>query len=968
MVQASDALEVLLPGSSETCLRRARNVVQFLRLLAADARPSCAQSVGVGLEKARCELEAQNRARLGSALRDLLRHHLAALATADTFLAWGDPSLGHGAAWRVLDEFREEDPWLADVPRPGEAASRTAACLLETVERLTLPPDEVALWRARILRFSEGTRAAEAHVRARLEARRSEPGGGRADPELGACLVECLLDRGALREARAWLQDPANPTAADPRLRQLLSWTLLCLGDYAGAKSAIVGCPVFTGWLPASLADLRADRPEWLPCLAGRAPQDPCASLSRQDLAAAVRERADAGAVLLAVFAIDSAGQTIAVHVDPAPALRSRVGAWLADRDGAYSVPGENEHELVIRARPVTVRKEGSAPIPGALGRDTSLALALAPILDDHGEVAGWLHVECEHHRLPGRGRLAAMARSWRGVVLARTPRPAAVLPVQDGTTRSDWNGGASDVAPSCAAVFDSLVADLGIKTAQRRWWGFILEGREIRLVATGGEGNGLSSAARGNGRAVTRAAATRSRISFQTPDTRLSLDERAASGVVLPLLVGAELCGLLAIESSRRRDFRESDLVRIAESSEPRGLELKVARFAAWHRRKFGFEVWFDEGVPGFRAFVTRLCSAATSRSPIVFAGPGGSGRTVLARWLHFESPRAVEPLRFVDCATLTSREQLREQLETGAGGSLVLEGLEELRPECQEELLNRLEAGEMPAEDSPDLRILGTLRTGEGGGEEATRLREDLARRLDRVQIRIAPLRERRGDILALVAGFARRFAESEHLRTPVFGDETLALLWRQPWRGNARELENFIYKLVVFGPGRKRGSAEIVEPGHVRAIAAEFGLRLVARLPSRHPSRTDLLSALRITRKPGGRLNKTRAALYLGWDPDTLVARMHDAGIGEELPSVDDIGWRTDADVSPDGGMVSILAAEAPMPSNENRAPSAEDRTTSVETTRLGAGEERDSTAEGRSRERTDPREDAPATAPK
>src|SRR5215471_13258894 len=135
MVQAPDALEVLLPSASETCLRRARNVVQFLRLLAADAQPSCALSVGVGLEKARCELETQNRARIGDALRDLLRHHLAALASADTFLAWGEPSVDHTAAWRVLDEFREERPWLAELPRPGEPAWRTAACLIESVER-----------------------------------------------------------------------------------------------------------------------------------------------------------------------------------------------------------------------------------------------------------------------------------------------------------------------------------------------------------------------------------------------------------------------------------------------------------------------------------------------------------------------------------------------------------------------------------------------------------------------------------------------------------------------------------------------------------------------------------------------------------------------------------------------------------------------------------------------------------------
>ncbi len=929
MVQTSDVLEVLLPGTSETGLRRARSVVQFLRLLAADTQPSRASSVGVGLEKARVELEAQERARIGAALRDLLRHHLVALASADSFLAWGEPSAGHGAAWRVLDEFREQHPWLADVPRPGEPASRSAACLLESAERLPLDADEVTLWKSRILRFAEGPRAAEALLRARLEAGASGPGAARPDPELGACLVECLLDRGAVREARSWLQDPTNPTAADPRLRQLLCWTLLCVGDYAGAKSAIVGCPVFTGVLPASLVDLRSDRPEWLPCLAGRAPQDPATIAAKTDRAVPARDRSEAGAVLLAVFAIEPGGQTIAVHVDAAPALRARLPDWLADRDGAYSVPGENEHELVIRARAVTVRKEGVVPIAGALGRDSSLALALAPILDDHGEVAGWLHVECEHHRLPGRRRLAAMAGSWRNDVLARAPRPSALIPVPGARSGDDWSGGASETSPECAAVFEALVADLGIKTAQRKWWGFVVEqSPEIRLVATGGEGTGLSSGARGNGRAVTRAAATRSVVSFESPDARLSLDERAASGVVLPLLLGGELCGLLAIESSRRRDFREADLTRIAESTEPRGLDLRLARFAAWHRRKFGFEVCFDRGVPGYRAFVTRLCAAAASRSPVVFSGPGGSGRTILARWLHFESPSSSDTLRFVDCATLATREDLRERLEAGPEGSLVLEGLEGLAPECQEELLRWLEERESRSEDSPALRILGTLRAGGADDDGATRLREDLASRLDRLRMRVAPLRERRGDVLALVAGCARRFAEAERVRMPEFSDETLALLWRQPWEGNARELENFVFKLVVFGPGRKRGTVETVEPAHVESIAAEFGLRLVARLPSRHPSRADLISALRITRKPGGRWNKTRAALYLGWDPDTLVARMQDAGIGDEVPlSADDAGWTTETAVSSDGAEDARLAPDRAYAPDAERAASAD-----------------------------------------
>jgi DNA-binding NtrC family response regulator len=163
---------------------------------------------------------------------------------------------------------------------------------------------------------------------------------------------------------------------------------------------------------------------------------------------------------------------------------------------------------------------------------------------------------------------------------------------------------------------------------------------------------------------------------------------------------------------------------------------------------------------------------------------------------------------------------------------------------------------------------------------------MRDDLSHRLDRLQFRLPALRDRREDIPPLVACLARRFARQESLPVPAFEDDALALLWRQPWDGNVRELESFVYKLVLFGRRGPVRTPQVVGPTQILEIAHRFSLSVVPRLPSRHPSRGDLLAALRVTRKPGGRLNKTRAALYLGWDPDTLVARMQDAGIGEDL----------------------------------------------------------------------------------
>jgi hypothetical protein len=897
MVQAADPLEILLPGSDERALSRARGVVQFLRLLSDDACSTRASAVGVGLEQARSELDRQDRCRVESALCDLLRHHLSALSTPDTFLWWGEPALDHHAAWRTLGEFSDDLPWLARVPEPGEPAHEVAARLLDSLERSGSGAAEACLWRARIARFAEGPRPAEKLLRAEI-ARLSgpDPASGpdrRARRALAACLTECLLDRGAVREARAWLAEHGVLVQGDARLRQLLSWSLVCLGDYAGAKTALVGLPPWSGVIPAGLVDLRAHRPEWLPCMSGKAPPERPRQAACFRAPSPIRERIEVGAAALGVFAFRPGGEVHPLVLDAAPALRQGIDTWLRERDGACAVAGERENELVVGARTVVVHRDGDRAIDGALGRDGTMALALAPVLDDEGEVAGWLHVECEHHLLPGSARLAWMAQDWRREVLARrsgggdarTEMPA------DSAFRAASIGAVRARGSVCAEVFDGLVTDLGIKTAQRRWCAFGIEAGEPRLIATGGEAAGLSEVPSGRGRALTRALATCGRVSFDEPDARLSLDERAGSGVVLALSAGGTLCGLLAIESSRRHDFREPDLVRYAEVVERTGLALRLSQFSVWHRERFGFEVWFDALRADFRAFALHLLAAARSRSPVVLFGPAGSGKMVLARWMHFESRSRDGSIRVVGCGSQAVRGGIAEWLASARGGSLVLEEVERLAPDRQEELLRLLEDENSGADrEDPPARILATTRLGLRQAVEEGRLRNDLAHRLDRLQFCVPALRERREDILPLVACISRRFAEEEGLRAPVFNDEALALLWRQRWDGNVRELESFLYKLVLLARGERGRAVEIVEPAQVRDIAGRFSLQLVRRLPSRHPLRSDLLAALRVTRKPGGRLNKTRAALYLGWDPDTLVARMQDAGIGEEVRDED------------------------------------------------------------------------------
>jgi two-component system nitrogen regulation response regulator NtrX len=904
MVQACDSIELLLPGVGEGALRRARTVVQFLRLLTDDAASMRAGAVGVGLDRARGELEHHDLGKVSDALCDLLRHHLRALAGPGSFLWFGEPALAHDEAWRALDELREEMPRLARLPGPGETALEGAARLLASLEELSSPPAFLALWRARVARFAQGPRAAEAIVKARLEqdegdpSSRSEESAHRA---LVACAAECLLDRGAVREARDLLTAHAAAAEGDPRLRQLLSWSRLALGDYASSKSAVVGVAPGSAPLPLGLAELRAHKPEWLPCLAGRAPAARLEAPEEPRAAPLAGGRGEIGASVLGVFALRPGGETTAVHLDVAPGLRAAVPGWLEDRDGACSVPTEREHELVVGARAIVVHRESEGPMHGVLGPGSTLALALSPILDAEGEVAGWLHVECEHHLLPDSERLAALARAWGDVVLASRDAPGTREPGPPGgdpSPRQDPPDPLDASAPG--EIFRELVAELAIKTAQRRWWGFVHEPGETRLVASGGEAAELAARPEGRGRGLTRAIATRGRVAFEEPDAHLALDPRAGSGTVLPLSAGGRLCGLLAVESIRRRDFGDSEWARHAETSQGFGLALRLARFRAWHRGRHGFDVWFDARRSDFRDFALHLLAAARSRSPVVLSGPAGAGKGVLARWAHFESRFRAGPFRSVECGATAGSAELADRLASAREGSLVLEDVELLDRDGQEALLRFLENGSRGrAAEAERARLLATTRCGLRAAVEEGRMRSDLAHRLDRLQFRVPPLVERREDIPPLVACLTRRFAEEEGLRPPSYDDDALAFLWRQSWSGNVRELESFVYKLVLLGRvdgARRLGS---IRAELVREMAGRFSMQLVPRLPSRHPRPGDLIAALRATRMPGGRTNKTRAALYLGWDPDTLVARMKDCGIADEVR--DEVVWAVPAQES-------------------------------------------------------------------
>jgi len=495
--------------------------------------------------------------------------------------------------------------------------------------------------------------------------------------------------------------------------------------------------------------------------------------------------------------------------------------------------------------------------------------------------------MEFEHLLVPAHERLLDLGRAAAGPLLSRSvaaePRGSGVAAVvhveHDALDRDD----------PVAEAFHDLVGELGTKLRYRRWWGLVPEAGRMVCVAEGGEGLGGGGSA-GGGRALARAQAAGGVVRFDEPDERLSLHAGANSGLVLPALLRGRVTGLLALESERRRDFRERDVERLAGQVARRGLALRLALLRRWHTARHGHDLCLPLSGPGFANFAERLVVVGRTATPVVLSGESGSGRRTLARWLHFESAGDAAPgplLPYVPGAGL----------EAGGSTSWLVTGLERLDAREQAELLAWLDqssprhprsaASRGSGSRGLGPRLLATVTGSLAAAVQSGSLDPELARLLGRVEFLVPPLADRREELPARVLGLLARFGAEEGLVPPALDDTALALLWRQAWPGNLGELENAVYKLVLARPAAELGATE------VEGVLGAFGVELRRRLPSRHPRRVDLLAALATTRRDSGRLNKTRAALYLGWDPDTLVSRMGEQGVDEQ--SLDEPrGW--------------------------------------------------------------------------
>ena len=234
----------------------------------------------------------------------------------------------------------------------------------------------------------------------------------------------------------------------------------------------------------------------------------------------------------------------------------------------------------------------------------------------------------------------------------------------------------------------------------------------------------------------------------------------------------------------------------------------------------------------PKMRAVLDFITRAAPSDAPVLLRGENGTGKGVLARWSHAQSPRQAQPFVVVNCPTL-SEELLASELfghakgaftgairdrpgrvESAEGGTLFLDEIGEISLELQTKLLRFLQEkqferiGETKTRHA-DVRIVAATNRDLEADVRTGRFREDLLYRLNVLEICLPPLRERPEDILRLAQRFVAFAARAARRPPPDLSQATVEALLSYPWPGNVRELRNAIERAVILWP------TQIIEP---------------------------------------------------------------------------------------------------------------------------------------------------------
>jgi DNA-binding NtrC family response regulator len=276
----------------------------------------------------------------------------------------------------------------------------------------------------------------------------------------------------------------------------------------------------------------------------------------------------------------------------------------------------------------------------------------------------------------------------------------------------------------------------------------------------------------------------------------------------------------------------------------------------------------------------------------PVLILGESGTGKELVARSIHFSGSRRSKPFVPVDCSSLVPTLIESELfgyvkgaftgamhskiglIESAGSGTLFLDEIGDLPVDLQAKLLRALQEREVKPVGSTErvsisVRVIAATNRDLESAVRQGQFRQDLFFRLNVVQIKLPPLRERKTDILLLVNSFLEKFAES-HGGMRTISEDAMARLVAYDWPGNVRELENAIERAVALGSGPILHVADL--PSNLQYGTGERMPQSDELLPLEELERRAILRALR---EAGG--DKLAAARLLGIGKTTLYRKL-------------------------------------------------------------------------------------------
>ena len=224
-------------------------------------------------------------------------------------------------------------------------------------------------------------------------------------------------------------------------------------------------------------------------------------------------------------------------------------------------------------------------------------------------------------------------------------------------------------------------------------------------------------------------------------------------------------------------------------------------------------------------RSMIERV---APSNARVLILGENGTGKELVARWLHAKSSRCDAPFVEVNCAAIPAElieselfghekgsftsaiKQRKGKFELADGGTLFMDEIGDMALSAQAKVLRALQENKITRvggdKDIPvDVRVVAATNKDIRHEIEVGNFREDLYHRLSVIEIHVPPLRERQGDISLLVEHFISEICQHHDIKPKSIESEAMELLSNYPWTGNIRELHNVVERLIILSDER-------------------------------------------------------------------------------------------------------------------------------------------------------------------